>query len=74
MKGRPKMALVQVRKSDKSGSEIPESTGARIRVIFNDGSKTDLRADLTDEEVKKILPFAKPVEERPARRKRNLTL
>lgn len=68
------MAIVQVRKSDKSGAEIPAGTGARIRVIFNDESKTDLRADLTDAEVKKLLPWAKPVEERPARRRRNLTL
>jgi hypothetical protein len=64
------MALVQVRKSDASGKEIPEGTCARIRVIFNDPDKTDLRADLTDAEVKQLLPFAQPVEERPGRRKR----
>jgi hypothetical protein len=36
--------------------------------MWNDKSKVDLRADLTDDEVAEILPFAKPVETRPDRR------
>lgn len=64
------MAFVQIRKSDLSGEEIPQGTGARIRIIFNAEGKDDLRADLTDAEVAKILPFATPVATRPERRKR----
>jgi len=63
------VALVQVRRSDASGDEIPRGTGARIKIIFNDPAKEDMRADLTDEEVQRILPFAQPVEARPERRK-----
>jgi len=63
------MALVQVRKSDASGTEIPAGTGARVRVMFTDPDRNDLRADLTDEEVAELLPFAQPVEARPGRRK-----
>lgn len=63
------MALETVRKSDASGAEIPAGTGARIRVIFYDDSRPDLRADLTDEEVKKLLPWAQEVVTRPERRK-----
>lgn len=63
------MAFVQIRKSDKSGVEIPQGTGARIRVIFNAEDKDDLRADLSDEEVAELLGFAQPVETRPMRRK-----
>jgi hypothetical protein len=62
------MALETVRRSDASGAEIPRGTGARIRVMFNDKKHTDLRADLTDEEVKELLSFAVPVETRPSRR------
>ena len=62
------MALVQARKSDKSGLMIPEGTGARVRIEFNDG-RVARRADLTDEEVQKLLPFAKEVETRPNRRR-----
>jgi hypothetical protein len=64
------MAVVQVRKSDFSGKEIPVGTGARVRVIFNDERKTDLRADLTDDEVKELLAWAQPVQERPERKAR----
>jgi hypothetical protein len=62
------VALVQVRRSDASGKEIPRGTGARIRVIFNSPDKADMRADLTDEEVAEILHFAQPVEARPERK------
>lgn len=59
-----------VRKSDVSGDVIPNGTGARIRVMFADGGKEDMRADLTDDEVAQLLPWAKPVQPRPDRRKR----
>jgi hypothetical protein len=68
------MALVQTRKSDASGKEIPRGTGARIRIMFNDPEKDDMRADLTDAEVAEILPFAQPVEARPERRKARQTI
>ena len=61
------MAVVQVRKSDISGEVIPDGSGARVRVIFAD-DRTDLRADLTEEEVAQLLPFAIEVHERPTRR------
>lgn len=62
------MTVVQVRKSDKSGEEIPEGAGARVRIQFYDEDKTDRRADLTDAEVEELFPYTTPVEERPARR------
>lgn len=62
------MAVVQVRKSDKSGDEIPDGTGARVRITFYDSRKTDRRADLTDAEVEELFPYTSEVEERPARR------
>lgn len=61
------MAVETVRVSDVSGKQFPASTGARIRVLWNDRTKVDLRADLTDAEVAKLLPFAKPVAQRPDR-------
>jgi transposase len=63
------MALVQARKSDKSGLMIPEGSGARIRIEFYDGKTTARRADLTTEEVEELLCFAQVVETRPARRR-----
>jgi hypothetical protein len=62
------MALETVRRSDASGKEIPAGTGARVRVMFNDKSRHDLRADLTDKEVKELLSWAVPVATRPTRR------
>lgn len=64
------MAVETIRKSDASGDEIPEGTGARIRVVWHDPERVDLRADLTDEEVERLLPWAKPVQPRLDRRKR----
>ena len=61
------MATETIRRSDLSGVEIPEGKGARVRVMFYD-DRDDLRADLTDAEVKKLLSFAQPVQPRPARR------
>lgn len=62
------MALETIRRSDASGKAIPDGTGARVRVMFNDKSKDDLRADLTDDEIKKLMPWAVQVETRPSRR------
>ena len=62
------MALATVRKSDKSGDLIPEGTGARVRVMFYDDARPDRRADLTDAEVEKLLPWAQEVKTRPERR------
>lgn len=64
------MAVETVRISDVSGVMFPADTGARVRIMFNDPAKDDLRADLTDDEVEKLLPWAKPVQPRPQRRKR----
>jgi len=55
--------------SSLSGDVIPEGTGARIRIIFNDPDKIDRRADLTDEEVERLVPFTEAVEPRPDRRR-----
>lgn len=58
--------------SDKSGDEIPRGTGGRVRILFNDPEKVDMRADLTDAELEKLVRDykLKPVEPRPQRRKR----
>lgn len=64
------MALVQVRQSDKSGAEIPASTGARVRIEFYDGERLARRADLTDDEAATLIEEygLKEVEPRPERR------
>lgn len=65
------MSLTTVRVSDKSGEPIPPGTGARVRVMFYD-DRPDRRADLTDEEVERLLDFTHEVEIRPhARRSRS---
>lgn len=63
------MAVVTVRKSDKSGSEIPEGSGARVRLEWYDGEKVALRADLTDAEAKSLIKTygLNEVEPRPTR-------
>lgn len=58
------MGTTIVRFSDKSKEPIPPGTGARVRVMFYDDSKPDRRADLTDEEVERLLPFTEEVERR----------
>lgn len=55
---------VRVRVSDKSGQEIPDGTGARVRVMYPD-DRPDLRADLTDAEVTKLIKEYKLVETTP---------
>ncbi len=64
------MSIVQVRKSDKSGAEIAEGTGARVRVEYYDGERTAVRADLTDEETDRLIKEygLYEVEPRPGRR------
>lgn len=62
------MAVEQVRRSDVSGKEIPAGTGARVRVMFFNSDRPDRRADLTDEEVEKLLSFTQEVQTRPSRR------
>lgn len=57
----------KMRVSDFSGKQFDASTGARVRVMWNDKTKVDLRADLTDAEVKQILSFCVPVQQRPDR-------
>lgn len=41
--------------SDKSGKEIPRGTGGRVRILFYDSDRIDMRADLTDEEIKALV-------------------
>lgn len=62
------MALETVRKSDASGKEIKPGTGARVRVMFTDKNRPDMRADLTDAEVKQLMPWLQEVQPRPSRR------
>lgn len=63
------MALTQVRKSDKSGAEIPEGTGARIRLEYYDGETLAHRADLTTAEAAELIEAygLQEVEPRPYR-------
>lgn len=64
-------------RSDKSGKEIPRGTGARVRILFNDENRVDMRADLTDEEVEKLVHDykLKEVEPRaPRNRSKRMTL
>jgi len=68
------MALVQVKKSDKSGKEIPEGQGVRVRLMYDDADRVDRRADLTIKEAEELLPFAQEVETRPERRKRRIQI
>lgn len=55
--------------SDKSGDSIAPGTGARVRVMFHDEDRVDMRADLTDAEVDKLVREykLKSVQPRPAR-------
>jgi hypothetical protein len=62
------MAVVQVRKSDLSGEEIPEGHAVRVRLVYEDADIDDKRADLSIEEAERLLPFAETVETRPQRR------
>ena len=67
------MPVKTVRISSLSGDVIPEGTGARVRVIWADDTRTDYRADLTDAETEKLIKAygAEEVEARPDRRRRS---
>lgn len=64
------MAVETVRLSDKSRQMIEPNTGARVRIMFYDASRADMRADLTDAEVKQLVAEygLREVETRPTRR------
>lgn len=64
------MAVKTVRISSLSNVVIPDGTGARIRVMWADPERTDLRADLTDKEALELVKRyqAEEVETRPERR------
>ncbi len=64
------MARGTVLWSDKSGEQISPNTGARVRIMFYDEDRVDMRADLTDAEVEKLVRDYKfkDVESRPQRR------
>jgi hypothetical protein len=64
------MPVKTVRVSSLSGDEIPDGTGARVRIIFSDPARVDMRADLTDAEALKLAKQYKAdeVEPRPERR------
>lgn len=56
----------RVRYSDISNEEIPEGTGARVRIMFFDPSRPDRRLDITDAEAAKL--GGQEVDIRPTRR------
>ena len=62
--------------SDKSGKQIAPGTGGRVRILFNEDGKVDMRADLTDEEIEKLVREykLKPVEPRAPRSRKRMTL
>jgi hypothetical protein len=64
------MPVKRVLVSSLSGEPIPDGTGARIRIMFNDPDRVDMRADLTDAEAEKFAKSIKAdeVEPRPDRR------
>jgi hypothetical protein len=66
------MPVKTVRVSSLSGDVIPDGTGARIRIMFTDTNRVDMRADLTDEETTRLAEEfkAEPVDPRPERRGR----
>jgi hypothetical protein len=48
------MAKKTVLVSDKSGREIEEGKGAKVRITFNDARKGARELDLTDEEAMQL--------------------
>lgn len=64
------MPVKSMRISSLSSEIIPDGTGARVRVIWNDPERVDQRADLTDAEAEKLVRQfkAEEVETRPERR------
>jgi hypothetical protein len=66
------MPVRTVRISNLSGAVIPDGTGARVRVMWANGQRLDMRMDLTDEEAAKLAKAYKAdeVDPRPDRRMR----
>lgn len=67
------MPLKTVRISSLSGNEIPDGTGARVRIMWTKPGRVDMRADLTDEEAARLAREyrAEEVDPRPGRRDRS---
>jgi hypothetical protein len=63
------MPVKTVQFSNVTGELIPEGTGARVRVVFGDPDKGDMRIDLADAEVNELVERynAEPVKARPYR-------
>jgi len=66
------MPVKTVRVSSLSGEVIPDGTGARVRIMWNDPQRVDMRADLSDAEALQLAKKykAEEVEPRPERRAR----
>lgn len=64
------MPVEKVRRSSLSNEVIPDGTGARLRLMFNDPSRVDMKADLTDAEAEDLAMKcgAASVNPRPGRR------
>ena len=50
----PAMAKKTIRVSDQSGQEIPEGSGASVRITFSDARKGVRELDLTDVEAERL--------------------
>ncbi len=48
------MATKMVRVSDKSGTEITEGHGAKVRITFMDARRPSRELDLTEEEAQEL--------------------
>ena len=66
------MPVRTVRTSNLSGGVIPDGTGARVRIMWVNEQRLDMRMDLTDEETAKLAKQYKAdeVDPRPDRRVR----
>jgi hypothetical protein len=66
------MPVKTVRISSLSGDVIPDGTGSRVRIMWTDPSRLDMRMDLSDEETAALAKKyrADEVDPRPERRAR----
>jgi hypothetical protein len=66
------MPVRTVRTSSLSGELIPDGTGARVRIMWTDPQRLDMRMDLSDEEALALAREyrADEVDPRPERRAR----
>jgi hypothetical protein len=64
------MPVQKVLVSSMSGDVIAPETGARVRIMWNDPKRVDMRLDLTQAEAEKLAKTfkAEEVETRPERR------